>query len=447
MEVKVNACLNKGQVVNPVPEGVLVVDTGGLPPSIFNGISDIDEACRKAIAMGQVDHHSIDMHFAGSKQMKKCATQMVVDYFDDILKYCREHNVKEIQIHQDSDMDAITAGWLLKEGLKNGKLPQCAEQMAEIVNQVDYAQYQKPTDEYITSFPGCVEAIYSASSEEKKSDIISREAWAEFATLDNKVLAEVFPVYDALAKNMEGKFKFDLNKDVRSFIENSPAIDEKIKGYMETGLAQTQQSQEQFKKDIKTADTVEFNFYNTETKRVEKGQMVIMASKDPLTAANLGYAKYGKNTIMAVYAGKDREHGDMYDIGITPEAASILGGTMKEITLAMNKAEAFERTQAMQRYVALSKQTNMSDEQKSEFERIDRLYKELREMKLGGKTRPGQPGGDLLADVDPTPIVARDSLVPASYHSLMTKDKFYQVLKAWAKSTRCNTMTKPGIER
>lgn len=444
MEIKVNACLAKGQVINPVPEGVLVVDTGGLAPSTFDGIAGVDEACRKSIGMGYVDHHSIDMHFAGSKQTeKKCATQMVVDHFDEILKYCKEHNVKEVQIHQDSDMDAITAAYLLREGLKNGKLPKCAEQMATIVNKVDYAEYRRPVDEYITSFPGCVEAIYSASGGEKAADIKSRQAWGEFAELDNKVLAEVFPVYDALAARMEKNIPFNLDKmDIKSFIENNPAIDDKTKEHMRKGLEWTKQAQMQFEKDIESAKIVKFNFNNPETNRVEEAQIVIVESKEPLTTTNLGYARFGKNTIMAVYAGKDRRSGDMYDIGIAPETASILSGTMKEIAFEMNKAEAAARLEAKEEYQALARTPNMSKEQKELFEKHNKLFTELKAMKDAGKTRPGQPGGDLpgIDNIDPTPIVARDTLVPASNHSLMTAEKFGKILTNYASKTKMNVM-------
>ena len=54
-------------------------------------------------------------------------------------------------------------------------------------------------NEYIKSFPGCITAIYGVIAEEKATDIKSRQAWNEFAELDNKVLAEIFPIYEAIA--------------------------------------------------------------------------------------------------------------------------------------------------------------------------------------------------------------------------------------------------------
>ncbi len=443
MEVKLNACLGKGEVVNPNQEGVLVVDTGALPIDTFAGMTNQDEIIKKSVSLGHVDHHTIDMLPAMTKQPKKCATQMVVDYFDDILKYCKEHNVTEIQIHKDSDMDAITAAYLLKKGLQEERLPKCAKQMAEIVNKVDYAEYNLPLDKYITSFPGCITAIYGASSAEKAADIKARQAWSEFAQLDNNILPEVFKVYDILAERMEKNISFDLNKlDIKAFIENNPKTDETIKKHLAEGLDQTKQAQLQFEKDIETAKIVKFNFHNPETQRTEEGQMVIVESKAPLTTTNLGYARFGKNTVMAVFAGEPRKNGDFFDIGIAPESAAILSDTMKEIAFEMNKAEAGERLKAQKELQDLAQLPEMTPEQKNLFAKHQKMFAELNALKAEGKARPGQPGGNLpgIDDLDPTPVVARNTLVPASHHTLMTAEKFKKVMTGYAAKTKMNMM-------
>lgn len=441
MDIKINACLNKGEVVSPNKEGVLVVDTGALPISAFEGMTNQDEIVKKSISLGHVDHHTIDMLPAMAKQPKKCATRMVVDYFDDILKYCREHNVKEIQIHKDSDMDAITAAYLLQKGLQNGKLPKCAEQMATIVNKVDYAEYNLPIDKYISSFPGCITAIYGASGAEKAADIKSRQAWGEFAQLDNNILPEVFKVYDILAERMEKNIPFDLNKlDIKAFIENNPKTDETIKKHLAEGLDQTKQAQLQFEKDIETAKIVKFNFHNPETQRTEEGQIVIVESKAPLTTTNLGYARFGKNTVMAVFAGEPRKNGDFFDIGIAPESADIMGGVMKDIAFEINKSEAAERLKAQKELQTLEQLPTLNDEQKSLLEKHQKMFAELKALKDEGKERPGHPGGDLpgIDNIDPTPVVARNTLVPASHHTLMTAEKFKKVMTNYAAKTKMN---------
>lgn len=441
MEISINACLKKGEVVEPNKEGILVVDTGALPISTFDGLSNSDDIYRKSIENGHVDHHTVDMLPAMEKQPKKCATQMVVDYFDDILKYCKEHNVTEVQIHNDSDMDAITAAWLLQKGLKDEKLPKCAEQMAQIVNKVDYAEYRKPVDEYVTSFPGCVEAIYGASGGEKAADIKSRQAWGEFAELDNKIIKEILPVYDIIAERMDKDIPFDLDKrDIRAFIEENSHIDQKVKDYMRKGLEQTAQAQKQFEQDIAKAKVVKFNFNNPKTNRTETAQMVIVSSKDPLTTTNLGYTHFGKNTIMAVYGGVERKCGDMYDIGITPEAADALGMVMKDICIAMNKNEASKRQQVERICEGLAQ---LPVRTPKEEQKLSGLRKSLDELEKMG-TRLAFEGADKLdlIDKDPSPLVAGNTLVPASRHSLITEDTFNKILTNWANKTRTNTLTK-----
>ena len=444
MKIKINACLSKGQVVNPVPQGVLVVDTGALPVDTFQGQTNIDDACRLSISQGYVDHHTIDMLPGMTTQPKKCATQMVVDYFPDILNYCKKHNVQEIQIHQDSDMDAITAAFLLYKGLTNGKLPECAKQMATIVNKVDYAEYRRPVNEYIKSFPGCITAIYGVIAEEKATDIKSRQAWNEFAELDNKVLAEIFPIYEAIATTMEKNIQFNLdNTDIKSFIENYPGINNHIKESLHKGTDRRIKTQTQFEKDIKTAKILKFNFKNPETNRIEEGQIAIIESKSPLATTALGYTHFSKNTIIAVYAGEDRKGGDMYDIGVASESAGVFREIMHEIAFEMNKSEATARLNAKEKYLALSRTPNMTPEQKALFEKYHKLFTELNALKQAGKTRPGQPGGDLpgIDNIDPTPIVSRGSLIPASNHSLMTSDTFKIVLTNYASRTQMNVMS------
>ena len=269
MLININACLKKGEVVEANKKGVLVVDTGALPISTFEGLTDADKIYKKSISLGHIDHHTIDMLPGMTTQPKKCATQMVVDYFPDILNYCKKHNVQEIQIHQDSDMDAITAAFLLYKGLTNGKLPECAKQMATIVNKVDYAEYRRPVNEYIKSFPGCITAIYGVIAEEKATDIKSRQAWNEFAELDNKVLAEIFPIYEAIATTMEKNIQFNLdNTDIKSFIENYPGINNHIKESLHKGTDRRIKTQTQFEKDIKTAKILKFNFKHGHAGRI-----------------------------------------------------------------------------------------------------------------------------------------------------------------------------------
>ena len=177
-----------------------------------------------------------------------------------------------------------------------------------------------------------------------------------------------------------------------------------------------------------------------ETQRTEEGQIVIVESKAPLTTTNLGYARFGKNTVMAVFAGEPRKNGDFFDIGIAPESADIMGGVMKDIAFEINKSEAAERLKAQKELQTLEQLPTLNDEQKSLLEKHQKMFAELKALKDEGKERPGHPGGDLpgIDNIDPTPVVARNTLVPASHHTLMTAEKFKKVMTNYAAKTKMN---------
>ncbi len=447
--IRILAELPKGAVAPDGWEGCLFVDNGALSISTFDGLKNPDDIYRKSIENGHVDHHTIDMLPDMDKQPKKCSTQIVVDYTDEVARYCGENRVHEIQIHKDTDLDALSAAWLIREVMAKGELPAIANEMAEIVNKVDYAKYRKPVNEYVTSFPGCVEAMLSAIRADKKGAIYSNPAnrgedgrltdaaFNELQKVDNEANAETLKVFDALATEKAKNPDFSLETaNIRDFIEKSQLVSDYAKEQMREGLKQTAQAQKQFEEDIAKAKVVKFNFTNPETNRTETAQIVIVNSKDPLTTTNLGYAHYGKNTIMAVYGGVDRKGGDMYDIGIAPEAASTLGGVMKDICVIMNKNEASKRKQVERICDSLEQ---LAVRTPKETQRLSELRKSLDELASMG-TRQAFKGAEEfgLIDKDPSPLVIGNTLVPASRHSLITEDTFRKTLTNWANKTRTN---------
>ena len=412
----------KGEVVDFIPEDCLVIDTGGVPVSAFDGLKDPDEIYRHSIAMGVVDHHTIDMLPEMDGQPKKCATQMAVDYHDDIAQYCSEGAMHySLLIHRDPDLDALCAAWIIRERMARDKLPAIAPEMAEIVNKVDYAEYRIPPKEYLKSFAGCMGAMLAEGGRDSE--------------YGNEINPELLKVLDVLAAEKEQNPQFDLQKtDIRAFIENSPLISDKAKEMMRTGLERMEKNQQQFTEDVKNAKIVKFNFHNPQTNRVETGQMVIMSSANPLAATNLGYSHFGKNTIMAVYGGDKRKAGDMYDIGIAPEAAGILSGLMKDICVAMNKAEGSKREQAARIKEGLEQLPIRTPKEEKHMTDIKEIMKTHAQM----AQRLAFSGADAygLIDRDPSPLVARDTLVPASRTSLMSESNFVKTLTNWANSTR-----------
>ena len=187
------------------------------------------------------------------------------------------------------------------------------------------------------------------------------------------------------------------------------------------------QTQVQFEKDAKTAQKVEFNFYNPVTKCVEKGQMVIMESEHPLTSTNLGYAHFGKNTIMAIYAGKDRKHGDQYDIGVTPEAGPALREVMKQIVYEMNVLE-------QKKYEEISTNPKRSKDEQDYLDTTEKsndrpMYKEGDKQVFGPRRQ------------NPIVLVGlNSSLVAAANNSCVSKGEWEKCITTCINKLNSNTM-------
>ena len=419
----------KGEVVDYIPEHCLIMDTGGVPPSVFDGLEDPDEIYKHSIAMGYVDHHTIDMLPAMEGQPKKCATQMAVDYHNEIAQYYAENSVHDILIHKDTDLDAICAAWIVRERYARDQLPPIAQEMAEIVNKVDYAEYRLPTSEYVKSFAGCMGALLGAYNRDL-GDI-------------GQVNPELLKVLDVISAEKDKNPQFDLRTaDMRAFINNSPDIGAETKQRMNAGLQRMEKAQERFEEDLKNAEIVEFNFMNPQTHQVETGKMVIMSSANPLAATNLGYARFGKNTVMAVYAGERRTRPDseIYDIGIASESAATMTEVMKDICVAINKAEEAKRRQSERIIDGLE---SLPIQTAKEKERIQQM-KELIQKRAGFGTREAFVGAKErhVTNEDPSPLVGRNCLLPASHTSVMSEKNFVKTLKNWANSTKITGMSK-----
>ena len=124
--MRVLANLDKGEVFKIIDgDGIMVADTGSLPVSHFDNLTDIDEIFKKSIEMGYVDHHVIDnLDIIQEKNIKCCSTLMATKYSEDVLKYINEHNIKDIYIHKETDLDAICSGWIIKHLGEKQKLPE-----------------------------------------------------------------------------------------------------------------------------------------------------------------------------------------------------------------------------------------------------------------------------------------------------------------------------------
>ena len=446
--ISIIAGLDKNEIITHLPDNSVIVDAGKRSVSVFAGLTDIDEIYKKTIEDGIIDHHTIDQLRIMANLPKKCTTQMVVDYIDDVADFCARHNVREIIIHRDSDLDAVCAAWLIREKMAVGKLPDIASEIAEIVNLVDYADFRLPPEKYITSFPGCISAVMSAIKTAKREELyqnadnidpdepdgLSESGRRKAKHLDSIANAEVFKILDILTKEKENNPEFNLETtDILEFILSSDDISDYTKEMMQTGLEQIYDSKQQFEKDVADAEVMPFNFINPVTNLQETGTLVIASASNPITILNIGYAYYGKNTIIAVYGGLHRDGGDMYDIGITPDDAYKLSEVMQDICVIINKTEEEKRLQIERICSSLENQAERTPEEEKRLEDLRRSLWDLDDTEAC-QAFVGADQFDLI-DKDPSMLIAENSLISASRHSLITEKCFTDTLKQWAADT------------
>ena len=446
--ISIVAGLDKNEVISTVPENSVIVDTGSVPISMFAGISEIDEIYKTAIRNGIIDHHTIDKLPNMADKQKKCTTQMVVDYADEISEYCAYCNVREIIIPRDSDLDSVCAAWLIREKMATGSLPYIAEELAEEMNLVDYADFRLPPDKYILSLPGCLSALLSAikasklkelyanpdNVEQDDSDYLNDVGQRKAKQLDNIANAEAFKVLDVLAKEREKDFDFELeNIDIREFILYSDEISEYAKNMIDSGLEKIYEERTRFENIVADAEVLPFTFTNPVTQIKESGKLVIVSCDNPLSVIETGPVYYGLNTVMAVYGGLNRDNGDMYDIGIAPTDAYKMIDVMKDICIIINKTEAEKRQQIQDICDMLEDKPDRTPQEDKRLEDIRNSLHELnglepQEAFFGASELYG------LTDKDPSLLIDDNSLIVAPEHSLITEKCFTETLKQWAEN-------------
>ncbi|MBO6290559.1 MAG: hypothetical protein J6N45_09630 [Alphaproteobacteria bacterium] len=445
--ISIVAGLDKDEVIDVVSKKSIIVDICSLPVSLFAEISNTDEIYKKIIAKGFVDHHIVDKLPNMVGRMQKCSTRIAVDYADDISEYCARHNVKEIIIPRDSSLDAVCAAWLIREKMATGSLPLIAEEIAEEMDLVTYADFRLPPDKYIQSLPGCLSGLLSAVKSDKLEDLFNNpdNVDAEYPDylnnvglskakhLDSIANAEAFKILDILAKKKESNSDFELDAiDVKNFIRLSDKVSDYIKDMIDVGTERIFDSRTDFEHIVANAEVLPYEFMNPVTHTKESGKLVIVSGNNPSSIIEMGHSYYGLNTIMAVYGGLDRHNGDMYDIGIAPESAYKMTDVMKDICILINKTEAEKRQQIQDICNTLE---NKSDRTPQEDKRLEDIYNSLFELNNlePQEAFPGASEQYGITDKDPS-LLIDNSLIVAARHSLITEKCFIETFRQWAKN-------------
>lgn len=449
-----SANLPKGATVNleqKLSQGIVVADTGAFAAFLekYNGQNefsqeDIDNIYKESILSGAIDHHSIDSFLSGrGAGTEKCATKMVVDYKEAVLQLIREKGIKGVETHFDSDMDAIASSYLIKSLIESGKLPAMAEDLAELTNKVDYGRLSAASPEfadpkiYANGLPGTIDSIKAAVDKECGGElgknVFSNPAMkgpdgrlnAEGVKLlsetkakyENKRNSLVFQLLNVINQQKISNPDFDIGKDIDKIEEK---FSDEMRAYIESGRPMIMKNHEVFSEDFGKAERHKAVIKDKQGNDVDVN-VVAAESKDPLLFTNLAYTQTSPDSVIAVYAGKERKGGDMYDIGITPDQANAMD--LRGLCLALNKAEKAKRS---------AMYTKPENERSPEEQELIKNWEGQgdRDIFSGVKEMiaKGEISEDDILKKDPTVLVANGSLIAASRTSLLTSEEFKKVL-------------------
>jgi len=383
----------------------------------------VDEIYKKTIEVGIVDHHSIDTFMAARGiKAERCSTKMVADFPEAVLRTIKENAIDKVQTHFQSDLDAVVSAYFVKHLIENGQLPDGTETLAELVNKIDYGRSNELGPVYGSpeSYPKTLLGTFLAIKSE-----MDRLRQEEFnAKGFNPAL---FDVYEAKGNAMIFEL---LNKvlaqgiDVMGDISSvDSSLSQEIQVLLPGGRENVRKGFEKFNEEFGRASILEAKVNRPDGSEADVG-LIIASSPEPLGFTNMAYTRVKPETIVAVFAGKERNSGDNYDIGIMPDQAKVID--MRGLCLALNTEEQKKRS------VIIAKTERTADEQA------------LVDGWAGQKDREAFSGlndmigrGEVVADSipvkDPTVLVAGGSLIAASRTSLLTEEDFRRVLLSFVK--------------
>ena len=429
--IKISARLNKGECC-AIRDGQMIADTGNAPSDIFNGLTDSDEIFKKSVSYGYVDHHVIDKLPIMNGREPKCSTQMAVDYHEEVLKYIKEHNVKEVYIHYGTDVDALCAGWLIKYLGENNKLPLIAQEMAPIVNKVDYAKYRKTPDKFAYSFPGVIrttkDSIRQAKSNKLKQipEYVNEKGQLNLLgriRADDEANAEMFTVLNAVEQEKQNNPSFSLEDiNFHDFIKNNKAISPFIKTHAQKGVEFSLRDKQRFEEMLEKAETYEFKYQNPQTKQIETGRIMVMeATISPLKTTNIAY-NYYTDRIIAAHSPKKGSFDAGYVVGVAAESLDKMRPVMRQICIKLNHIEEEKRAQLY----------NKPDKSAEDEEIIAKIEKAQSEKAFFDSDKFG------LIDKLPALLVGGETLIVPSDNFTMIKntDDFKVVMKDFAAKTQ-----------
>lgn len=400
-------------------------------------LKNLDNIYEDSIKNGAIDHRPLDNFFAeNGVASKKCSTKIIVDYNKTVLKLIKKYNIIKVETHKESDADAISSSYLLQALIQKGKLPVLATELAEIVNRLDYGEFDESTDVFFHSIIGAFYAVKNIlASRGRKA--LGKEV---FANIDlqsgdgglNKEgrtkLREISDKYENLRNqysfeilNAANKAKFDniefsLLTDMPSLM---PSYSPELREILELGMEKLYNALERFEAGFRNSEIIEASIKDRQGK-VKQVNILLGACSNPTLFTNFAYSRTAPDTIVAVYREEKgigiEEVGDLYDVGVKVEEVENLN--LIGIWQALNAAEKKKRDEIYQKAEAdrSSREQSFVERWENQRERTFAGLENLIELKK-----------------DPVALVAGNSLIAAPRTALLSKEEFFAVLKSFKK--------------
>ena len=430
--------LPKGQVVDIVAKrqaGVVVTDTGNYAVTADDAAGPLTPAAiealyRATIRAGVIDHHVLDNYLVQHGQpTERCATQMIVDFEEEVKKMLQEHQITAVETHASPDLDALCSAFLIQSLLQTGRLPVIAAELSNLVNRVDYGKFPVTPTQFARSLAGQVEAI-EAVYDRQARDELNREVFGNPALKDPSTgrlntlgVQRLTDISNRYATYLNERV-FELLNAVNQAKLAHPELDiahdlSPVQAYLSAPLSAILAEGEtaimavgeQYEAALQTAQ-----WGNLPTSAGATVDVVFARSADPTLFTNLTYARFPQ-ALAAVYRGAvadgQKASGDHYDIGISPDLVARVN--LGPLCVLLNRAEKKKREALWQKSV----------EQRTSAEQ------HLVETWDQQSPRLGMSGPEQVLDKDPTVLVANGTLIADSRTSLLSAEDFTAVLQAF----------------
>ncbi len=447
-EVKSEGCsarLGKGQSAKDVPSHILVMDTGQPwtpePEKRHPKTqAELDALYRETISHGIIDHHGIDVTVldlpAGVE--RKCATKMIADFPTEVLEQIRKRSISSITAHFDSDFDSICSTYLAKALVQSNKaeqMPKITSALGDVANLDDYGRSDASTAEaYAATLPGLFGGLKEVLVEKQRAEMGA--IWGDKekdVPMKQKASVETSARYTQylidltfeLLNSCEAKLTKDGAIDLQKIDLETLPLSERLHELLKAGIQRIAENFKKYDADLEKAERAVARVQSKTGEMIDVPLLIFRETTlgNPLVTTNMTYRRAAPETITVVFGGADRKGGDHYDVGMKVETAALFD--LKSLLMPLNAAEAEARKTT---FANLDSLVQGNEQPTTEQQALLDRWK-LTPITLAQKWSTLRKDFEATGHGDPTVVVAGGSLVAASGTSLLSAERFVDVVK------------------